>query len=93
VCRTQFRQYLVAQALQQLPETQRAAIVWCDLEGMTASATAEMLGVTTNVVKSRLHRARAALRRVIGKEFEAVGIEVDGTDDLECTRQYFLTRT
>jgi RNA polymerase sigma-70 factor, ECF subfamily len=36
MCRTQFRQYLVEHALQQLPATQRAVVVLCDLEGMTA---------------------------------------------------------
>ena len=93
MCRTQFRQYLVEHALQKLPATQRVVMVLCDLEGMAAPEAAEMLGVSTNVVKSRLHRARVALRRVIGKEFETLWVAVDGTHDLECTQQYFLTRT
>ena len=80
------RQYLVEHALQQLPATQRAVVVVCDLEEMTAPEAAKMLGVNTNVVKSRLHRARAALRRVIAKEFEALGVEVDGTHNFECTQ-------
>jgi RNA polymerase sigma-70 factor, ECF subfamily len=91
MCRTQFRQYLVEHALQKLPATQRAVVVLCDLEGMTAPEAAKMLGVNTNVVKSRLHRARAALRRVIGKEFEALGVEVGGTHNFECTQQYLST--
>jgi DNA-directed RNA polymerase specialized sigma24 family protein len=71
---------------------QRAVVVLCDLEEMTAPEAAKMLGVNTNVVKSRLHRARAALKRVIGKEFEALGVEVDGTHNFECTQQYLSTR-
>ena len=35
-CRARFRQRLVEQALLKLPETQRAALVLCDLEDMSA---------------------------------------------------------
>ena len=82
----------IKHALQKLPATQRAVMVLCDLEEMTAPEAAKMLGVNANVVKSRLHRARAALRRVIGKEFEALGVEVDGTHNFECTQPYLSTR-
>ena len=47
-----------------------------------------MLQISANVVKSRLHRARAALKRMVEKEFEALGVEVDGVHDFECTWQY-----
>jgi RNA polymerase sigma-70 factor (ECF subfamily) len=87
-CRARFRQRLVEQALLKLPETQRAVLVLCDLEDMTAAETAEVLQISTNVVKSRLHRARAALKRMVEKEFEALGVEVDGVHDFECTWQY-----
>jgi RNA polymerase sigma-70 factor, ECF subfamily len=87
-CRARFRQRLVEQALLKLPETQRAVLVLCDLEDMTASETAEVLQISANVVKSRLHRARAALKRMVEKEFEALGVEVDGVHDFECTWQY-----
>jgi len=87
-CRARFRQRLVEQSLLKLPETQRAVLVLCDLEDMTASETAEVLQISANVVKSRLHRARAALKRMVEKEFEALGVEVDGVHDFECTWQY-----
>ncbi len=87
-CRARFRQRLVEQALLKLPETQRAVLVLCDLEDMTASETAEVLQISANVVKSRLHRARAALKRMVEQEFEALGVEVDGVHDFECTWQY-----
>ncbi len=87
-CRARFRQRLVEQALLKLPETQRAVLVLCDLEDMTASEIAEVLQISVNVVKSRLHRARAALKRMVEKEFEALGVEVDGVHDFECTWQY-----
>ena len=87
-CRSRFRQHLVEQALQKLPETQRAVLVLCDLEDMTASEIAELLQINVNVVKSRLHRARAKLKRMVEKEFEALGVDVDGVHTFECTWQY-----
>ena len=85
---TQFRQYLVEQALLKLPETQRAVLVLCDLEEMTAPEVAKVLGMQTNAVKSRLHRARATLKKIVDREFEALGVEVDGIHTFECTWQY-----
>ena len=87
-CRSRFRQHLVEQALLKLPETQRAVLVLCDLEDRTASETAEVLRVNVNVVKSRLHRGRAKLKKMVEKEFEALGVEVDGVHTFECTWQY-----
>ena len=76
------------QALLKLPETQRAVLVLGDLEDMTAPEIATVLQLSVNVVKSRLHRARATLKRMVEKEFEALGVEVDGVHDFECTWQY-----
>jgi RNA polymerase sigma-70 factor (ECF subfamily) len=87
-CRARFRQHLVEQALLKLPETQRAVLVLCDLEDMTASETAEVLQISVNVVKSRLHRGRAKLKRIVEKDFEALGVELDGVHTFECTWQY-----
>jgi RNA polymerase sigma-70 factor (ECF subfamily) len=88
MCRTQFRQYLVEQALLKLPDTQRAVLVLCDLEEMTAPEVAKVVGIQANAVKSRLHRARATLKRIIDQEFEALGVDVDGMHTFECTWQY-----
>jgi RNA polymerase sigma-70 factor (ECF subfamily) len=87
-CRSRFRQHLVEQALLKLPKTQRAVLVLSDLEDMTASDIAELLQANVNVVKSRLHRARANLKRIVEQEFQALGIEVDGVHTFECTWQY-----
>ena len=92
MCRTQFRQYLVEQGLLNLPETQRAVLALCDLEGMTAPEVAKLLGINTNAVKSRLHRARAALKNMIDKEFKELGIEIADIHTFECT-QHYLTAT
>lgn len=50
-------------ALARLPLEQRSAIVLRELHGMRYAEVAYSLGVTTSTVKSRLSRAREALRR------------------------------
>ncbi|MBX2803534.1 MAG: sigma-70 family RNA polymerase sigma factor [Myxococcales bacterium] len=49
-------------AIDTLPPHQREVLVLCDLEERPDSEVAAMLGVPKNTVKSRLRRARAALR-------------------------------
>ena len=49
-------------AVEQLPPHQREVLVLCDLEERPDSEAASILGVPKNTVKSRLRRARAALR-------------------------------
>lgn len=52
-------------ALGQLPEDARAVVVLRDIEGLSTKEVAELLGVTENVVKVRLHRAHARLRTLL----------------------------
>ena len=52
-------------ALASLPEDARAVVVLRDIEGLSTKEVAELLGVTENVVKVRLHRAHARLRTLI----------------------------
>jgi RNA polymerase sigma-70 factor (ECF subfamily) len=52
-------------ALAQLPEDARAVVVLRDIEGLSTKEVADLLGVTENVVKVRLHRAHARLRTLI----------------------------
>jgi RNA polymerase sigma-70 factor (ECF subfamily) len=49
-------------ALDRLPEDYREVILLRDVEDLTAPETAESLGISIDAVKSRLHRARRALR-------------------------------
>jgi RNA polymerase sigma-70 factor (ECF subfamily) len=50
------------QALLALPETLRAPVVLFDVEGLSYGEIAEVLQVAEGTVKSRIHRARQALR-------------------------------
>ncbi len=52
----------VARAVAELPPDQREVLVLRDVEGLTAPEVAEVTGASVAAVKSRLHRARAALR-------------------------------
>lgn len=52
-------------ALASLPEDARAVVVLRDIEGLSTKEVAELLGVSENVVKVRLHRAHARLRALV----------------------------
>lgn len=57
----------VRAALEELPVDQRVTVVLVDGEGFDHRDAAKILGVAPGTVASRLHRARAALRRVLGE--------------------------
>jgi DNA-directed RNA polymerase specialized sigma24 family protein len=48
--------------LQKLPETQRAPLILCCLEGLSQEEAAQHLGCSANAVKGRLERGRQRLR-------------------------------
>ena len=52
----------LTRALEQLPEDYREVVLLRDVEGLTAPDAAAALGVSVEALKSRLHRAREALR-------------------------------
>jgi RNA polymerase sigma-70 factor (ECF subfamily) len=58
-------------ALGELSEEQRAIILLIGLEGVTYSETATILRMPLGAVRSRLARARAALRQTLGVAEEA----------------------
>ncbi|MFI8340037.1 RNA polymerase sigma factor [Streptomyces sp. NPDC085639] len=51
----------VARAIAALPEDQRRVLIMRDIQGHSGRTAADALGLTTAAMKSRLHRARAAL--------------------------------
>lgn len=56
---------VVRDSIEQLPETHRNVLLLRDIEGLDTAETAEVLGITPNAVKVRLHRARQALRGLL----------------------------
>ena len=53
-------------ALKALAPEYRAAVVLCDIEGLSYEEIAETLGVKLGTVRSRIHRGRAQLRAALG---------------------------
>lgn len=58
------------EALDQLPADYRAVFVLRDIEGFSNAEAGEALGISVAAVKSRLHRARIALRGMLAEYFE-----------------------
>jgi len=58
----------VVSALQQLPADQRETLELVFYHGLSGPEAASVLGVAHGTVKSRLHRARIALRRLMHPE-------------------------
>lgn len=61
----------VAAAVAQLPDEQRMLIAWHDIEGYTLEELADRHHIPIGTLKSRLHRARARLRRMLMQPFAA----------------------
>jgi RNA polymerase sigma-70 factor (ECF subfamily) len=58
------------EALDQLPPDYRAVFILRDIEGLSNAEAGEALGISVAAVKSRLHRARIALRGMLAEYFE-----------------------
>ena len=65
----------LAAAIDALPPDYRAVLIMRDIEERTAPETADALGITTEAVKSRLHRARDRVRErlLAGGYFDSRG--------------------
>jgi len=57
--------HMVEQAIDGLPEIYRAVLIMREVEGMSTNEAAAVLDVEPEVIKTRLHRARASLRGAI----------------------------
>lgn len=58
----------LARAIAELPEDFRMVVTLRCIEGLTTEETAYALGVSEDLVRTRLHRARTALRRSINRD-------------------------
>ena len=56
---------VLEEAVDGLPEIYRAVFMLRDIEGLSTSETGEGLGLAEEAVKTRLHRARAMIRRAV----------------------------
>lgn len=73
VVETRARQAVVQQAIASLPEPQRVLVVLADIEGLSYEEIAQITSATLGTVKSRLNRARRALRALLSPHKELLG--------------------
>ncbi len=65
----------VERALASLAPEFRAAVVLCDVEGLSYEEIAEILGAKLGTVRSRIHRGRTQLRRALAHREPQAGRE------------------
>jgi RNA polymerase sigma factor (sigma-70 family) len=63
----------VESALSALPPTFRAAVVLCDIEGLSYEEIADVLGLKLGTVRSRIHRGRTMLRKALAHRAPSAG--------------------
>ena len=72
----------VEQALAALPPDFRAAVVLCDIEGLSYDEIAQVLDLKLGTVRSRIHRGRALLREALAHRAPTPGRQrVAGPDE------------
>jgi RNA polymerase sigma-70 factor (ECF subfamily) len=64
----------VQAALDALPPDFRAAVVLCDLEGLSYEEIAATLGIKIGTVRSRIHRGRTQLRAALSHRAPVAGL-------------------
>lgn len=74
----------IREFVDRLPASYRAVLVLSDLEGFKNSEIAEILGLSLDTVKIRLHRARNQLKRELAA---GCTFERDEHDELTCDRK------
>ena len=62
---------LVRHSIDRLPESYRTVLLLRDIEGVSTREAATLLGKSPAAVKIMLHRARAALKKLLEPMFEA----------------------
>lgn len=72
----------VRHAIEALEEPQRDVLVLRDVEGLSAKDVAEVLGLSVEAVKSRLHRARVAVRTALSPVLSRVPPPEPGCPDV-----------
>ena len=62
---------LLRDSVEELPEIYRAVVLLRDMEELSTQETAQVLDITEDTVKTRLHRARLAIRRSLDKQLRS----------------------
>lgn len=61
---------LVRHKIDELPDDSRMILLLRDIDGYSTKEAADILGIQINAVKTRLHRARSALKTLLEPELE-----------------------
>lgn len=60
-------------SIEQLPESYKSVLLLRDVEGLSTEETARVLDLTDETVRTRLHRARLAVRKSLDEYLRAAG--------------------
>ncbi|RWA67448.1 RNA polymerase sigma factor [Mesorhizobium sp.] len=77
---------LVERATDSLPDVYRTVFVARVIEGLSIEETAELLGIRPETVKTRLHRARALVRKALDDEIGPVLLDAFPFAGRRCER-------
>lgn len=93
VARSEVRQVL-ERAIDGLPEAFRVVFVLRDVEEMSIEETADYLGIRSETVKTRLHRARRLLREALNQTLSSALTDAFPFEGARCARiaEVVLTR-
>jgi RNA polymerase sigma-70 factor, ECF subfamily len=69
----------LGRAIAELPEIYRSVLLLRDVEGLRSDRTAEVLDLSVDTVKQRLHRARLAVRARLDEYLRNAGVSEHGT--------------
>jgi RNA polymerase sigma-70 factor (ECF subfamily) len=78
--RTEVRE-AVSKALEDLPDTYRQIFMLRDVQELSVSECAKILGIRTGAVKVRLHRARLMVREKLAPTFKAATRALSGNQN------------
>lgn len=68
---------VVREGIDRLPEVYRLVLLLRDIDGYSTSEAAHILGIRLSATKTRLHRARSALKYILEPVLEQAGCYVD----------------
>lgn len=77
---------LIEREVERLPEGHRTVFLLREVEGLDTAETAAALGVSEDVVKTRLHRARALLRARLAADVDRAAPHAFPFDARRCDR-------